>query len=304
MIDVPLFDGGNKVDLGLYIELLPESELDLRAAARAALAFDALVREVAEGIGLGNDIEINVIKGEQGSFHLKNVIRSLRDRIHLEALAWAIVGLIGGMLTDELQAMIRAKLMGVDHVAITEESIKEIADACMVAIEQRAARQHLAKITESLASDSDVKGVGVTVADQERPSIIRPKSSFGILVEATRPPPVDIVETVTTRKTTKQETVILTEPVLTTSAKRKWRVVREGGREVAATMLDEVFWSKLVAGETGLPMSGGVHLVVQLEVSSEMDEATGVWRDVEFTIHEVENWSPGATQLSWIDRPE
>lgn len=78
-----LFDHDDHFDLGLYIDLKPDTELSFKAAAEAALAFDALVRDFALTAGLGRDVDLNLVAGESGSLHLKGVLRSLSGRISL-----------------------------------------------------------------------------------------------------------------------------------------------------------------------------------------------------------------------------
>lgn len=201
------------------------------------------------------------------------------------------------MVADEIAARLREMLMGEETVSLSEESIDEIVAACMAATLDGNVQRDLANLTAALKKDPDVTGVGATIEGQSKPSTLRSREQFGIELVEELPHP-EPEEQLTTRSKTKAETVILTEPVLTTAAKRKWRVVREDGKEVAASMKDEKFWTSLVAGETGLPMSGGVHLDVQLQIKSEQDPATKLWRDLEYVIISVDGWSDGEGQPS------
>lgn len=63
-------------------------------------------------------------------------------------------------------------------------------------------------------------------------------------------------------------------------------------------MKDDGFWENLVSGATGLPMSGGVHLTIQLETKAEKDQESGTWKETEYSILAVEDWTPGPSQAS------
>lgn len=296
----PLLFPRTSFEIGLYVDLLEGGQLDLRAAAKAALAFDQLVRELCVTAGLDDEIEFNLISGEKGSLNLRGLLLSFRERVRLKAVAIALAGFLGGMSADEIRDQIRATLLGDPEVELSEAAIEKLATALSEKTCTEAAVEPLAQITEYLGADEDVIGLGVTQGHERRPQLIRPRSNF--LVDRSGYGEHEVVQTTTTKyNPPNPRTVILTEPILTTSAKRKWRVIIEGGQEVSATMDDKPFWANLVAGNTGLPMAGGVHLDVLMSSTSEKDQSTGAWKEKDFTITKVIDWRLEPVQKSLLD---
>jgi hypothetical protein len=174
-------------------------------------------------------------------------------------------------------------LTGADAPAITRTLTREDRDQIATDIVGRLSRgvgaQQTQELMHGLTRDSAIAGVGSSSASEKVPLELTPRKSFGAFAA---PPPLVLEPPpeIGTRTARTRERLTLISPVLNRSD-RKWRFLL-GSKEFSAHVRDRVFVQRVLSGEYGVRLQGGIQLDVELETSEALDN--GVWVVRERTI--------------------
>lgn len=278
-------------EVSLYLELQEGRKADLATAARAALAFDAALKEIAFSINPFISIRVELESGTEGSLSLNSIIKTDKlDKPKLKAMAWGVAAFFATDLASyTLQKILDSILAEPEiHQTMTGEEIDNLANAVVKILESKTAEKHIGKIYRELERDDAVKGVGVSPRHARKPTEIVPRSEFqkrGRIVEES--------ETTGIRTDTSVQTLTLVSPVLMQGSSRKWKF-RSGKIEFGAPIKDESFLARVLSGREPIQMAEGIIMKVLLTTKEEKKD--GIWHIKERTVDEVLDISPAPDQ--------
>lgn len=269
-------------EVSLYLELQEGRKADLATAARAALAFDAALKEIAFSLDPFASIRVELESGTEGSLSLNSIINAAKlDKARLKAIAWGIAAFFVADTSSYTYQKILDRLFSEPeiHQTMTQEEIEKLASAIVRIFESKAAENQVGRIYQELQRDDAVKGVGVSPKHGRRPPEIVPRSEFhkrGRVVEE--------IEKTGLRSETTVQTLTLVSPVLVQGSSRKWKF-RAGKTEFGAPIKDEKFLARVLSGREPVPMAEGIRMKVLLTVKEERKD--GVWQIKDRTVDEV-----------------
>jgi hypothetical protein len=278
-------------EISLYIDLHEGQKVDLETAARSALAFDLLVKEVAFAIEPFVTVRIELESGTEGSLSLNSLISSVRiDRATLKAIAWAVAAFFVADTASYTYQHVLDRLLAEPevHEGLAQEDIEAIARQVAKVVESKAADRQASKVYHELQRDDAVRGVGVSPHRNRRPTDLVPRSEFqkrGRIIQES--------ETTGTRSETTVETVTLVSPVLVQGSARQWKF-KQGKKEFGAPIKDERFLSRILSGREPVPMADGIIMKVVLTVKEERKD--GLWQVKSRTVDEVIEITPPPEQ--------
>ncbi|MBY3474085.1 hypothetical protein HFN78_24705 [Rhizobium laguerreae] len=269
--------------ISLYIELKEGEKVDLETAARAALAFDAVLKEIAFSIDPFSAIRVELESGTEGSLSLNSIIKSVSGRFTQTQLTSIVGGVMFWFAQETASWTYSAILDEVNtqpeiHQSLTKEEVEAVAKEIAKILDSKVAEKQVGKVYQELQRDDAVKGVGVAVERDKKPRYIVPRSEFqqrGRIITGS--------ESTGSRTETTVQTLTLVSPVLI-KGKRKWKF-RQQKFEFGAPILDEAFLDRLLSGREPIPMSDGIAMKVKLTVKEEKKD--GVWQIVDRSIDEV-----------------
>lgn len=257
--------------ISLYIGLVEGHRADLAATARAALAFEAALKEIAFFVDPTIEISIALESGTEGSLHLNSFIQAVRGRVPdkntLRMIAYGAVGWLcmetASHFYDRILSTIYAEEPG-----ISADDASAIAKEVVRLMDGGVAQSQVEQVYEELSKDENVTEVGVTTLHDERPKYPVPRAHFNLSSRV-----VAVDETGNTRWIEREETVLLVSPVLL-PAHRKWKFSFHEG-EFGAPILDDQFLERLLSGREPVPMTAGISMRVLLRTKQELIQ--GVW---------------------------
>ncbi|MGR9273186.1 hypothetical protein ACU8KI_01010 [Rhizobium leguminosarum] len=280
-------------EISLYLDLKKGMKVDLATAARAALAFDAALKEIAFSIDPFATIRIELESGTEGSLSLNSIISAAKlDQARLKAIAWGIAAFFVADTASYTYEKVLDHLFAEPeiHQSLSQAEIEDLAAAVVRIVESKATEKQVGKIYQELQRDEAVKGVGVSPKHGRRPTEIVPRSEFqkrGRIVEES--------EKTGQRSETTVQTLTLVSPVLVQGSARKWKF-RSGKLEFGAPVKDRRFLDRVLSGREPVPMSDGIRMKVVLTVKEERKD--DVWQIKDRIIDEVIEITPATEQTS------
>jgi len=270
--------------LTLFIDLSPNSRIDLRVAAKAAISWANMVEDVGIHFDPSAPPTIQLEASEPGSQKLKTIISSLSDDPKADirtAIVSALVFL--GMTTaawtwEQVLEWISGPDAPAETIQLSDDEREKLAREVAEALNNNIGRKPAKRVYDDLSADENVTGVGVTASPSRRPQTIISRDSF--------PPDVYVVEEEGLEKRSRVEEVelVLLRPVLTRETNKRWGFAWPHGK-LGATIKDHGFLERMVTGELGIQMAEGIVFCVQLEI---IEERKGtVWEVKEYTILKV-----------------
>ncbi|TIQ83933.1 MAG: hypothetical protein E5X38_27255 [Mesorhizobium sp.] len=279
--------------ISLYLKLSEGQFADLAAVARASLAFDAAVKEIAYVLDPSLEIRLELESGTEGSLSLNSIIKTVKekatDRKVLAAVAFTIVSwLATDIRSYVVQDLIDAIVKEDRSKSLSPEEIKAIADEVAKAIKGQVGAKQIKEVVSELDKDHAVQGVGITTNPDAKPQSILPRARFKEFISG----PNETTEIKRTRTTDAEVTLTLVSPVLIKSD-RKWKFSSING-EFGASVKDEDFLERVLSGREPIVMVAGISMTVTLETKEEFVDA--VWVVKERNILRVHRASPAISQ--------
>lgn len=274
----------SETSLVLFVDLKPDTRIDLRIAARAAIAWADMVEEVGRHFDPLSHTTMELKSSEPGSQKLRAVVRALvgdpKAAIRT-AIISSLIFLGRDTVTwswEQVLEWMRGPDAPSEVQTLSEDERAAIAAEVVRALEARLAAQEARRVYEELAHDENVTGAAVTSSETGRPSTIVPRSAF--------PPDAYMVEEDGFQKRSKtlEAKLVLLQPVLARDTRRKWGFIWEHGT-LKAAIKDQRFLEQLAKGELHVGMSEGIALTVQLEAKEELRD--GVWTVKEYSVLHV-----------------
>ena len=169
----------------LYLDLREGTKADLMVVAKAALAFDAAVKEMSYVLDPSITVRLEFDSGTEGSLKLNSIIKTIKgtltDKATLKAVALIIIGWIASdvrsYLTQEaIDNVVKEELQ--DENTLSDDDIRRIANEVAKALRGRVAEKQINKVYEELERDESIKGVGVTTNPDKKPRLIVPRDNL------------------------------------------------------------------------------------------------------------------------------
>lgn len=279
--------------LSLYLDLRPGAKVDLAAAAKAALAFDIAVKEIAFFFEPGAQVRLELESGTEGSLSLNSLITAAGlDQARLKAIAWAVMTFFALETVSYTYATILDAVSGDPEITehFSEKEIEDLATRIMKIMESKAAQRQVGKVYQELQRDDAVRGVGVSPKHGRKPDQIVPRAEFekrGRVIQES--------EATGQRSETSVQQLTLLSPVLVRDSPRKWKF-KMGKTEFGAPVKDSAFLDRVLSGREPVPMSEGISMKVKLAVKEV--KVDGVWQIKDRVVEEVMDISRPPTQDS------
>lgn len=287
----------SEISLTLYIDLEQGSRIDLDVLANAALAWSNLIKVSGQQVDPFTDWHVELESALPGSQKLKSIIRLPQNAetrgmikgallasilfVFKEAIAWGVSEVLeyltGGDAPSEVQML-------------PESERQKLAEEIVLLLRGGQGAAEAKDVYKALKEDEKVQGVGVTANSSGRPSFVVGRSEFSSRTDDEKLD--DKVER------TKVETIELTliRPVLTTDTSRRWGFQSSFG-SFGAPIRDQSFLKTLSEGRLNVPMTQGIRMVVEIEITEE--QVGAVWRPVDRVIIRVINVIPPPQQESF-----
>ena len=281
-----------ETSLVLFIDLKPDSRIDLRTAARAAIAWADMVEDVGTHFDPTSPPQIDLVGAEEGSQKIKAIISSLSEdpKANIRtAVVSSVVFLVGTTVTWTWEQVLEW-ITGPDAphsvMELSDNERQMLAEEVAKALTDDLGKAPAKRVYDELGSDPDVTGVGVS-GGMDRPRIVVPRDEF--------PPEVYVVEEEGFEKRVHVETVelVLFRPVLTEETNKRWGFTWPYGK-IGATVKDQDFLKRLLSGQLGIPMAEGIVFTVELEITEERRDR--VWEVKEYTVLRVLDITPPSKQ--------
>lgn len=272
----------------LYFDLERGECADLEVAARAAIAFSQLVKEIAFNIDLGSNLSVQLKSGTEGSLSLNAIITFGRDLKNRYPYSCTIILTVLVWLAADARSWTTGKILdaikGSDAPAavqiLSETQQNELAEKVAKIINGGAGAQSRARIFEEARNDPAIKGIGSTCTPGKRPENIIPREEFLELSTPTHP--IEIGSRYRQNKEILPVTII--RPYLK-AKEAKWRFQYGSMPEFSATMKDKEFLKALEDGEISFPLKVGSEM--EIELVTEQVFKGGVWKTQNRTVVKV-----------------
>lgn len=276
--------------VNLYIDLKENAKVDLATAARAALAFDAALKELASAINPMVNVRVELESGTVGSLSLNSLLSAVgleKKELKAVALAAATFFMLESATWGYAKVLDWIFETPEIHQNLSQEEVEALATEITRILSSRAGEREIGKIYQELQRDDAVKGVGMTTQKGARPSVVVPRSEF-----SKRGRVVQESEIAGTRTTSAVKTLTLISPVLMQST-RKWKF-RFGKTEIGASIKDQQFLTRLLSGREPVAMGDGITMKVLLTTVEERKD--GVWQIKKHIVDEVIEVNPAPEQ--------
>ncbi len=283
----------SEVPLVLFIDLKPETRVDLRTAAKAAIAWADMVEEIGRQIDPFSQTVLELERSDPGSQKLRAVVKSLVGDPKT-AIRTAIISSIMFVFqtaatwgVEQVLEWLNSEDAPQEVHSMTDGDLRKFAEEIVVALENRNAEKDAKRVYDELLHDENVTGAAMTSSDSGRPSIITPRSDF--------PPEVFVVEEPGLQKRQKSEQVelVLLRPILTSETNKRWGFSWPHGK-IGATIKDHGFLERMADGQLNVQMAQGIVFTVILETVEE--NKNGVWTVREYNIEKVLHIEPPSRQ--------
>ncbi len=283
----------SSTSLVLFIDLEPKTRIDLRTVANAAIAWANLVEEVSFHFDPLSAPRIELESSVQGSQKLKTIISLIRDdpKATIRTAVVSSLIFIGGTTVNWSWEQILEWMQGPDapqiEVVLTQEDMQALAKEVPKALKDEIGKDEAVEVFGALEADENVTGAGVSGTTERRPLTVIERGEFPkrtIIRDA------DATER---RIYLEKMDLVLLRAVLTDETDKRWGFSSSRGK-FGATIKDESFLRRLASGALNIPLSKGIVLNVDLEVSEERDQE--VWHVKEYTIIKVHSVQPPQTQ--------
>lgn len=268
----------------LFIDLDHDAKIDLRVAAKAALAWADLVDDVGRYFDPSAPPSLSLIAAEPGSQKVRALITSLSADPKANIRTAVVSSITFIVLTtatwtwEQVLEWITGPDAPSDVLHLSDDERKALARDVVEALKNQVGTDEARSVYSELSVDENVTGVGVTSRSDGRPSSVVARHDF--------PPQIYIIDGEGTEKRTHVETVdlVLLRPFLTTDTNKRWRFSGPHG-QLGATIKDDGFLESLASGQLEVPMAEGIVFRVRLEISEE--HKGGVWSVKEYAILRV-----------------
>ena len=279
--------------LVLFIDLEPNTRIDLRTAANAAIAWANLVEEVSFHFDPLNAPKIELESSQPGSQKLKTVISALTDdpKAMIRTAVVSSLLFIGGTTINWGWEQVLEWMKGPDapqiEIVLSEEEMQILAREVAKALKEEIGKDEAVEVFGALEADENVTGAGVSGTTERRPSTVIERRAFP------KRTTIRDAEAIERRLYLEKMDLVLVRPTLTDETDKRWRFSSTRG-VFSATIKDESFLRRLASGALNIPLAKGIALNVDLEIAEERDHE--VWHVKDYTVIKVHSIMPPERQ--------
>lgn len=279
--------------LVLYIELKPETKIDLRVAAKAAIAWADMVERTGSHFDPLNLTAIELEASTEGSQIIKAIISSVTEdpktilRIAIVTSLLFIAKTTAAWTWEQTLEYIKGPDSPAAAKSLSQEDMEALAHEVANAVNQQLKEDDKNRIYQELAADENVTGAGMSSSSEQRPTTIVPRDEFPDLLFLPE------VEGADKRVRMEEADLVLLKPVLTEETNKRWGFSWPYGK-IGATIKHTDFLERMASGKLNVPMAQGIILKVEMEVREERHD--GVWVVMEYSIVKVISVSPPERQ--------
>lgn len=283
----------SEASLVLFIDLKPDSRIDLRAAAKASIAWADLVEEVSFHFDPLNAPKIELERANPGSQKLKTIVTAITDdpKASIRTAIISALVFIGGTSVRWGWEQVLEYMSGPDapqiEITLSEEDRLQIAHEVARLLQTGVGQPQAQEVYGALETDPNVTGAGVSGTTEGRPKVIVARPDFP------KRQYIEIEEGTERQIYMERMDLVLLRAVLTDETNKRWGFNSERGK-FGATIKDESFLQRLALGQLNIPMTQGIHFNVDLEVTE--TRVGEVWQVKEYTITKVHNVVPPLIQ--------
>lgn len=274
-----------EASLTLFVDLDQGSRIGLEQAAYASLAWSVFIRTIGGHVDPMNEWRVELDSALPGSQRIRSIIK-LPDTAEGRALIQGAVIASLIFIAKETVAWGVGEVM--DYIAgpdapaeaqrLSESERQEIAKTVVALLHSGLGREEAGAVYDALKADQNVRGAGSTANPEARPRIVIQREDFPALGE-------EALEELAETRTIREETELtLIRPILTNDTSRRWGFLSRFG-SFGAPIRDEGFLSALAAGELNVPLSQGIRMRVEIDVTERRDGE--VWVPVDRVITRV-----------------
>lgn len=272
----------------LYFDLEQGKCADLEVAARAAIAFSQMVKEIAFNVDMGANLSIQLQSGTAGSLSLNAIIKFGKELKKKHPVPCTIICTILLWLANDARSWTTGKVLdslrGSDAPAavqtLTPQQQHDLAAEVAKMLKGGVGAQPRARIFSEAQNDSAIKGIGSTSKLGKRPEKIIPREKFPELSTITPSSDVDMKE----RQNKEILPVTIIRPYLK-AKEAKWRFRYGTMPEFSATMRDKDFLKAMEDGGISFPLRVGSEM--EIELVTEQVFKGGVWKIKSRTVTKV-----------------
>lgn len=283
----------SEASLVLFIDLQPQKKIDLRTAARAAIAWADMVEDVGAYFDPFAPPSIKLESAQPGSQKLKAVIESLSEdpkttiRTAIVSALTFLLLTTGQWTWEQVLEWIKGPDAPVEAQSLSDDERRAIAQEVVDALDAKVAEGLARRVYDELGSDTNVTGAGISGSGEMRPTTVVPRAQF--------PSQIFIVDETGLEKRVRTEEVdlVLFRPVLTRETNRRWGFAWPHGK-MGATIKDQEFLERLASGQLAIAMSEGIVFRVQLEITEERQN--DVWMVKDYAVLKVLKVQPPSSQ--------
>lgn len=279
--------------LVLYIELKPDTKINLKVAARAAIAWAEMVERTGAHLDPLNTTTIELEASEAGSQIIKAIIRTLTENPKETVKIAIVTSLLFVAKTtvawgwEQVLEFINGPDAPAEVRSLSKEEMESLAREVAAVVLEGLAEKPKNRIYEELAADENVTGVGMSSSMNRKPQVIVTRKEFPIQV-------YEIEGDGFQKRSRVEETdLVLLKPVLTDESNKRWGFSWAYGK-FGATIKDTDFLDRMSAGQMNVPMAQGIIFKVELEIVEEKRDQ--VWQVKEYAILRVIAVSPPQRQ--------
>lgn len=282
-------DTEGSASISLYFDVPHNEAVSLQSIARAATAWDSLIKELASVADPSARVEVDFLSGTVGSRSLNSIIRATRvvaaenpwTAGALGALAGVFLLAIPNHIADDGVDYLAKEWLGHEDDALTENDVDRVAKRVVELQRNRDAMHYRSEIYLAGEIDGRVKGIGATPKIQTPPTALYvPRARFLEYTSVELPSHAPIE----TRYVTQEAQEVMVVRPYSKAEERRWRFEDQRG-EFSATMRDPVFLEALRYRKTGLDVGEGVTMIIDLRVKEELVDDK--WVTTEYDVIKV-----------------
>ncbi|MBL8648863.1 MAG: hypothetical protein JNL35_00470 [Sphingopyxis sp.] len=262
----------------------------MAVVARATLAWNDLIKEIASVVDPSLEIRIEFMSGTMGSRSINSVIRAAAKVAIKHPWTTGSLGAIAGVFllspiqhaADDVTDHLAEAWFGHQDDALSDNDVQRVAEKVAALQRNKVPVGLKQEIFSEASRDDKITGLGATpIIGRPPPALIIPRASF----PAYRGDDLVVQEETVERRTTwKYDYPVAIVRSYSKAEERRWRF-EHGATEFSATMRDPDFLAAIKSGHTGVEIGEGVELRVDLRIKEE--KIGGVWHEKELDVMKV-----------------
>lgn len=280
----------SQAPISLYFGVSKDAHADLEVVARTAIEWVALVRDLAGEIAPELQFEIELVRTEDGSLWLSNVLKSIQsgDRTALTAVAYGVLIFFASGPALHVQADLGDAFWArvanhVDYAELSDETKQEIAERIVAAIAKTDAEGRRRNLVREVEKDTSIQSIGMDFMPRpDGPACIIPRAAFPAYIDGPTKRPETPQRQTDSRCNVRVK--IIRANLEEGATRPRWRF-QEGDSRWSADIEDVEFVEAINNDRTGLHLAARQTMVVDVDIDTR--NVDGAWEEVNRRITRV-----------------